>query len=273
VLLLRPYRPDDRDGKPRPRFADAERAWRSRALVLGAVLMACGARTELDAGSDEATGPQAIPDGGPSRRDAAVPCADNCGGCDVRCNAVEACANGACVSIASQLTGLRWELPCLTTPGPSLESCRTPGVATKTATIGGATGATYDVAMRFRGVVETEGYTGGSNDGAFFQVGGESIGDTWNIYKLEISAPPQTYFLNRGQGGLYYCFAIDYAKTVQMTAGATVTLTADPVDSALEEIVNVDQSGTPILVDGVPPAPAPFNGQFIQVDVTAVRER
>jgi hypothetical protein len=127
--------------------------------------------------------------------------------------------------------------------------------------------------MRFRGVVETEGYTGGSNDGAFFQVGGEPIFDTWNIYKLEISAPPQTYFLNRGQGGLYHCFAIDYSKTVQMSAGATVTLTADPVDSAQEEIVNVDQNGSSIVVDGVPPAPAPFDGQFIQVDVTAVHER
>jgi hypothetical protein len=58
-----------------------------------------------------------------------------------------------------------------------------------------------------------------------------------------------------------------------MSAGATVTLTADPVDSAQEEIVNVDQNGSPIVVDGVPPAPATFNGQFIQVDVTAVHER
>ena len=119
---------------------------------------------------------------------------------------------------------------------------------------------TYDVQMRFRGVVETEGYSGGTNDGAFFQIGGTPIRDGWNIYKLEISSPSQTDYLNRGEGGLRYCFPIDYAATVQMAAGATVTLTADPVDGAREEIVNIDESGKPIVVLGVPPAPKPSTG-------------
>ena len=53
-----------------------------------------------------------------------------------------------------------------------------------------------------------------------------------------------------------------------MAAGATVTLLADVVDG--HEIENVDPAGTPIIVPGVPPSPAAYNGQFIQMDVDAV---
>lgn len=267
-------------------------------IVTTFVVVACGARTglfETDIDPNDPEGEPGIVDGGRRRPDAAVSCDDggsgtrcreangtlmcvdtqsdpeHCGGCATRCGVVEACASSECVPIASQFTGLRWELPCLA-PG-SEKSCSTPGLTIKTATIGGQPGVTYDVRMRFRGVVETEGYSGGSNDGAYFQIGGAPIEDGWNIYKLEISAPPQTYFLNRGKGGLRYCFPIDYSATVQMAGGATVTMTADPVDGATEEIVNVGQNGKPIVIDGIPPAPKAFDGQFIQVDVTSVQAR
>jgi hypothetical protein len=36
------------------------------------------------------------------------------------------------------------------------------------------------------------------------------------------------------------------------------------------EIKNLDAQGTPAVVPGVPPAPAAFDGQFIQMDVVSV---
>jgi len=36
------------------------------------------------------------------------------------------------------------------------------------------------------------------------------------------------------------------------------------------QVENVDASGTPFVVPGVAPAPAPYDGQFVQVDVVSV---
>lgn len=282
-------------------------AMRSRAARIASltaftlVAFACGARTELadptgatasDGGTRDSGGrdsgrgdagrplpPVSCEDGGAGTRCAgdagASRCVDlhvdpnDCGVCGHRCRAEEACVAARCVAVASAFTGLRWELPCVTRSGR--DSCTTPGVVRRTALMGGDRGVVYDVTLRFRGVVETEGYVGGETDGAYFQIGGAPINDTWNIYALSVSSPAETYYVNRGEGGLYRCFALDYTATIPIAAGATVTLVADPVDSATEEIVNTDGTGTPIVVPGVPPAPAAFDGQFIQMDVLTVR--
>jgi hypothetical protein len=57
-------------------------------------------------------------------------------------------------------------------------------------------------------------------------------------------------------------------ETVPLDAGATVTLTAMPIDG--HEIENVDPSGTPIVIPDIAPAPAAYAGQFVQVDVVDV---
>ncbi|MFO0669103.1 MAG: hypothetical protein U0235_05645 [Polyangiaceae bacterium] len=268
-------------------------------LFVVSFFAACGARTELadpftqgvgadggvrdaradasDAGrvrppvscEDGGAGTRCGGDGGVSRCVDLTNDPNDCGRCGTRCRAEEACISSRCVAVAAAFTGLRWELPCVTRSGR--DSCTTPGLVKQTARMGGERGVTYDVTLHFRGVVETEGYVGGTNDGAYFQIGGAPINDTWNIYALETSSPPATYYLNRGEGGLYRCFPIDYRATIPIAAGATVTLVADPVDSATEEIVNTDGTGVAIVVPGVPPAPAAFDGQFIQMDVEVVR--
>jgi hypothetical protein len=83
-----------------------------------------------------------------------------------------------------------------------------------------------------------------------------------------ISNPPQQYFLNAGASGTLYCFGVDYTETVQIAAGATVTLTADPVDAV--SAFNQDANGSPIVVPGIPPAPDAYDGQFLQMDVVSV---
>ncbi|HEY0253423.1 MAG TPA: hypothetical protein VGC41_17940, partial [Kofleriaceae bacterium] len=64
--------------------------------------------------------------------------------------------------------------------------------------------------------------------------------------------------------------ALDYQHVVPIDGGATVTLTADPQDGA--EVQNIDTSGTPIVVPDIAPAPAAYDGQFVQMDVISIAE-
>ena len=122
--------------------------------------------------------------------------------------------------------------------------------------------------VRFRGVVETAEYRGGVDDAPFY-IGGDHYGGAWNLYALDVSSPRQTYFLNAGPEGRYVCVAIDYVRTVEIDTGANLTLRADAIEG--RQIVNVDAAGQPIVIEGVPPDPEPFDGQLIQMDVVSIR--
>lgn len=211
--------------------------------------------------------------------DAGFSCAVNNGGCSVHATCTSSagavlcrCAPGftgdgaTCVDVAASLSGLRWSLPC--DGNISSAVCAAAPQTVTSTTLRGAPGSRYDVTLRFRGVVEQKTYSGGDSDGAYFQIGGSDNGDTYNVYSLSISSSTTTYFLNRGQSGMSRCWPLDYTKTIRMTAGSTVTLTAQSKDN--QEIRNIDGSGTPIVVPGIAPAPAAFDGQFIQMDVQNV---
>lgn len=99
--------------------------------------------------------------------------------------------------------------------------------------IGGVEGTTYTVRVRVKGTVETRNYTGGSVGDPllpYFYIGGAIVPEnTRNIYKLEISDPPQTYYLNHDTDPVEVV-DLDYVVLVQMAAGATVTLSYDSID-------------------------------------------
>lgn len=214
-------------------------------------------------------------------------CVDNCtilnGGCDMHATCAHAptgvtctCQAGyagdghTCLNVAGSLSGLRWELSCIGHNGHAC-NCSRSAVVDHT-TCGGAAGVTYDVRLRFRGVVETRTYTGGTADGNLY-IGGPtpSRGDTHNIYSLTISNPPQTYYVNHIASGVGYCVTLDFQRTVQIAAGATVTLTADGVDGV--QLANYGADGHPIVIPGIAPAPSAFDGEFVQVDVLSVTPR
>jgi hypothetical protein len=157
-------------------------------------------------------------------------------------------------------------------------------VKRETLTFAGATGVTYDVAVRIRGIVEPRGYTGGAlqdpMNNPWFYVGGMPGGPgdnaAYNVYRINVSDPPQSYFLNRNHNGFlnsardHDLHKIDYKVTLKIEAGAMV------------EIVNDDRRGSgmnnnhmKLVVDGVPPdvlmqGPNGFNGQFFYVEVESV---
>jgi len=204
--------------------------------------LGCGARTGLATGD------------GASSRDGGVPEVD-----------LDA-ASTVDASVAATLDGLRWELPCTKSVADPTVCETLPSVSTS-ATMGGVPGTTYQVTLRFRGVVEISRYDGGAADG-YWQVGGAPpAGSTINVYGLVVSSPPQTYYVNQGISNRV-AVPLDYTETIPIDAGATVTLLAESIDSF--ELRNLDASGQPIVIPGVAPAPLPFDGQFVQMDVVSV---
>lgn len=196
----------------------------------------------------------------------------HCGGCSVACNETSAC-EGSCVSVASALHGLRYELPCLDGNSPYCNAGNTP--AAKVVTIAGTAGKSYTVTIRVRGVVEQKTYNGemtGNAQGtnaAFFVAGGSPANDLWNAYSFKIATPSKTFYLNGGSSGHDYVDAVDYTAAIIAAAGTSVTLDASSSDSNIAR--NRDQAnGTAIIIPSIKPAPQAFNGQFVQIDVLTV---
>jgi len=180
--------------------------------------------------------------------------------------------------LGAAIDGFRWEFPCKEPmpenpkQGANCASAIVTGDPKKTdnftkeRTFEGEKGKRYQVTLRFRGVVEPMMYKDGKMDGEHFYIGGAPNNGTYNIYKLTVSAPPAHYFLNRQDKVGHRIFTIDYTKTIEIEGGATLTFHGDGQNGLM--ISNFDK----LVVPDVAPAPKPFNGQFIQVNVVKVVE-
>jgi len=174
------------------------------------------------------------------------------------------------------LHAARWEFPCKEpmpeSPKPGQDGTsglvkgdpKTTDQFTFERKFDGDPGKRYRVTLRFRGVVEPMMYKNGEMDGDYFYRGGEPNNGGYNIYKLSTSSPPAHYFLNRQDKVGHRIFTIDYEKTIEIDGGATVTFHGNGQNGRL--ITNFSK----LVVPGVPPAPQPFNGQFVQMDVVKV---
>jgi hypothetical protein len=136
---------------------------------------------------------------------------------------------------------------------------------TVTRRFGGEPGRRYQVTLRFRGVVEPMMYKGGQSVGEYFYVGGEKDNATYNIYEIRVSSPANHYFLNRQDKVGHRIFAIDYTQTLEVDGGAEIVFHGNGQNGRM--ITNFKK----IVIPEIPPAPEPFNGQFIQIDVLEVR--
>jgi hypothetical protein len=188
-------------------------------------------------------------------------------GCPASSCAAESEKPGAAIN------GFRFEFPCKDpmpenpkegADGPSglvTGDPKTTDNFTVQKTFGGEKGKRYQVTLRFRGVVEPMMYKGGKQVGDYFYIGGEKNNDTYNVYKISVSSPEAHYFLNRQDKVGHQIFTIDYTQTIEIDGGATVTFHGDGQNGRL--ITNFKK----LVVPGIAPAPEPFNGQFIQIDV------
>jgi len=179
---------------------------------------------------------------------------------------------------AASLAGLRLEVPCANPKFSQDSECHWDQKLLQTAdpqwklkreivrTFGGKPGTTYQVTLHVRGVVEPKNFTGGIVQFEHFQTDGTPIKNDYNFYSLHVSDPEATYTFNRNEEKVgHYTFPIDYRVTIPIRGGATVTMGAyDSNDVAIANHKHV-------VVPGVPPAPAPFDGQFFQLDVESVK--
>jgi hypothetical protein len=196
--------------------------------------------------------------------------------CVVSAALLGACAGAPPADPAASLAGLRIEVPCADKFNGDTE-CHWDRALLQGADsawklkreisrpFGGKAGVLYDVTIRVRGVVEPKNFTGGEVEFEHFQRGGSPVKNDYNFYNITVSDPAATYTVNRNAAKVgHYTFPIDYRVTIAIRGGAVVTVGG--YDSNDVAITNHQR----LVVDGVPPAPQPFDGQFFQVDVESV---
>lgn len=213
------------------------------------------------------------------------------GTCKPACAATEVCAADAqgarCIAPAAPLDGQRWEMPCGEIYGTSLTNCRFwPAGSTSCPSagywpvdrrfrFGGQASETYDVRLRFRGVVEPKLYSGGVADGAFYIGGGPASNSAnYNSYGFTVSEPLQSYYLNYSENKSDYVFPFDYEKTIAIQGQAEIWLFAfAPTCGGVLNCQDLSAlpACTPYAVPG--DGPAAYNGHFIQVDVVGIKRR
>jgi hypothetical protein len=137
--------------------------------------------------------------------------------------------------------------------------------------IGGDTSTTYDVKLRVRGLTEPNIYTGGMLNPPRFYVGGRTTQAGYTAYSLTVGEPSQVYFFNHDSSVGHFVFQLDYEVVIPMKGGTTVTFDINGQGSMPDGhgVSNRDR----VVIAGVPPAPDPFNGQFVQFDVVDVTPR
>ncbi len=175
-----------------------------------------------------------------------------------------------------ELDGFRWKFPSADPMETKLRKgavCRSALVTrnpnttdnfTEKRNFGGEKGKRYKVTLRFRGVVEPMRYKGGEKDGKHFLIGGQPNNGGYNIYKLDVSSPKAHYYLNRCDRVAHDVFTIDYTVTIEIDGGAELILSGDGQNGKM--IANFKK----LTVPGV--EEKPYNGQFAQVNVVAVKE-
>lgn len=203
-------------------------------------------------------------------------------------SAISSCAMGVFVLLAAcaaapshddpatSLAGLRLEVPCADHFNKDTE-CHWDRALLQSAdarwklkreivrTFGGKPGVMYRVTLRVRGVVEPKNFSGGDVQFEHFQTGGEPVKNDYNFYSLAVSDPAATYTVNRSAEKVgHYTFPIDYQVTIPIRGGATVTMGA--YDSNDVAIANHQRH----VVNGVPPAPQPYDGQFFDLRVVKI---
>lgn len=185
---------------------------------------------------------------------------------------------------AGEMNGYRWELPC---EDPDLrdECAWDPSVLEGAiddpdftlhretlVVFGGDPTVVYDVEIRIRGVTEPKDFTGGEVLENYFQIGGTPGSNDYNIYSIEVTDPLAVYTLNRNEMGTgHYTFVVDYTVTIPIRGGTEVRLAMrDPNNIAIANPGGASGTTDPFVVPDIPPAPDPFYGQFLQMDVQSV---
>ena len=183
-------------------------------------------------------------------------------------NAGSAGSGGALASPAASIDKFRFECPCKAGAPIADGNCDvTPEVDRQTIvkTMGGDATKIYNVTLRVRGLTEPNTYRNGMLQGERFYIGGTTNSPGYTSYMMTVADPAQHYFFNYSATTGHTHFKLDYQVTVKIRGGSRVTFDVDGDGSVPDghQVANFDE----MVVPDVPPAPAWYSGQFVQLDV------
>ncbi len=162
------------------------------------------------------------------------------------------------------LSGRQWLLPCGMHDGSGTTcACASSSVGFM---LQDADPRDYDVTVRIRGVVEGGMYSSATGVDEWL-VGGRETTTYLGIFRIDVSRPPQHYFINglRSDG----LSVLDYTVTLPINSGATIDLVSDGQD--MLELENLGSDGLPYTLAGVTTMPQPYDGEFAQIDVISAQ--
>jgi hypothetical protein len=140
-------------------------------------------------------------------------------------------------------------------------------------TIGGKAGTVYDVSLRIRGIFEPTTITGGDApdpEHPYFKVGGTVSTPDWSQWRIEVSEPKQTYWLNHYPSVGHKIYKEDFEATIAVAAGSTVVIrVTDGNDRQIDNgKIAPDRQQ---IIAGVIDNPLP--GQMLRLDIVHVKTR
>lgn len=136
---------------------------------------------------------------------------------------------------------------------------------------GGEDGTVYDVSLRVRGLFEPTNIQGGETpypEHSYFRVGGTVTAPDYSQWQLEVSDPPQTYWLNHYPSTSHTIYQEDFEISIAVAAGASVV--ARVVDGNERQINNgaADLPDRQQEIEGV--TEGVLDGQVLRLDVIDV---
>lgn len=124
----------------------------------------------------------------------------------------------------------------------------------------------YSVVMRITGEMEGKAFTGGTPTGQIL-AGGTPNATNANYYRVTVSSPAATYYVNYNTPVVGTNYAIDQDLTLTVDAGATISLLSNAVDGFMNKGTGV---GTTSTCPGITYPVLPYAGQWFRADAQSV---
>jgi hypothetical protein len=177
-------------------------------------------------------------------------------------------------AVVAGLHGLSLHDPCTGDYPPQPDTCLHQQRLERSVTVAGQSGVVHDVTLRIQGILEPTTIDGGETpyaDHPYYKVGGTVRTRDWSAWHIEVSNPPQTYWLNHYPKVSHTIYKEDFEATIPMTAGASVTVRV--VDGNDRQIDNAepDRADRLQIIKGLSDTALP--GQMLRLEVVRVTVR
>jgi hypothetical protein len=178
---------------------------------------------------------------------------------------------GSTADIAAGLHELFIHDACTGPYAPQPDTCLHMLRVEREITIGGQASTTYEVTVRVRGIFEPTTINGGTvplPDHRYFKVGGTVAAADYSAWKIKVSSPAQTYWLNHYPSTSHTIYLEDFEATITVAGGAKVVVGAN--DGNDRQIDNGEEGPADRrrVIEGV--TDEVLDGQMLRLDVVRV---